>query len=209
MQINKIIFDFDGTIADSLEILIDTISYVLNNYGYENLDISKEKIRKNSIKELFKSSNISLLKLPFILNSINKQLSDKIEFIKPIAGITDIIKELNIKNFNLNIISSNNSENIKKFLKNNDLNDVFDNIYTERSVFGKHKVINKFLNKYNLKKENIIYIGDEVRDILAAKQSGIKIIAVSWGFNEANMLERYSPDFIAYNPTDILNFFKN
>lgn len=209
-QVNlpEIIFDFDGTIADSLSLLVNSINNIANDYGYKNIDISESKIRQTSIKDLIKTYKVSLFKLPFLVNATYQSMAKNSDLIKPFCGIVDAVKELKQNNFKLSIISSNNKENIQNFLKKHALNNIFDNIYTGSSIFGKHKIINKFLNKYNLKQEDTIYIGDEIRDIVAAKKSGIKIIAVSWGFNEPSILEKHSPDFIAFYPSEILKFLK-
>lgn len=204
----QIIFDFDGTIADTLPALVDTIKKIAYNYGYSNVNITQEDIRTSSIKSILKKNEFSLLKLPLLIRQVLKELFNNIDNIQPINGIIELINNLNNIGFKLSIISSNNSSNIKKFLINYNLEYRFDHIYSYSGIFSKHKSINKFLNKHKLEKENIIYIGDEVRDIEAAKVSGIKIIAVTWGFNEHIMLKNHNPDFIAAKPNDILKFLE-
>lgn len=82
---------------------------------------------------------------------------------------------------------------IKEVLQNNDLD-----------IFGKHTVINSFIKKHNLNKKDVLYIGDELRDIEACKKSKIKIISVTWGFDSCDLLLSGNPDFVAKTPTDII-----
>ena len=97
-------------------------------------------------------------------------------------------------------------KDIKVFLKNNGLN-FFGFIYTESNLFGKGRALNNLLIKHRLDPEETIYIGDEVRDIEAAKKAGIKIISVSWGFNSAKLLQKAKPDFLINKPKELLQLF--
>ena len=93
-------------------------------------------------------------------------------------GVDDVIHWLKKQGLELSIISSNSNENVKAFLKENNI-DVFDGIYCSRNLFGKEKIINRFIKKHNLEKDEVIYIGDEYRDIMACKINDVKVIAVS------------------------------
>jgi len=53
--------------------------------------------------------------------------------------------------------------------------------------------------------EDVIYIGDEVRDIEAARAAGIKIASVTWGYNLESILTENKPDYIVTQPRDLLN----
>ena len=75
-------------------------------------------------------------------------------------------------------MTSNSKENVKVFLKKNNL-DLFGKNYLESNVFGKHRLIKKFIKINNLKKDNLIYVDDETRDIEACKKIGLKIVAVT------------------------------
>lgn len=103
----------------------------------------------------------------------------------------------------LGILSSNNKTNIVKFLKNYRI-DFFDFIYSEKNLFGKSRAIDNLLKKQDLKPQEIIYVGDEIRDIEAAKKSKIKVVAVTWGFNTKAILEKMKPDFLVENPDELL-----
>ena len=55
-----------------------------------------------------------------------------------------------------------------------------------------------------MRKDEVVYVGDEVRDIKAAKRAGMKIIAASWGYNEREALEKYKPDLIVDRPVELI-----
>ena len=82
---------------------------------------------------------------------------------------------------------------------------MFDFIYSGTILFGKSKAINKFLKQENIKPEAVIYVGDEIRDIEAARRSEIKVIAVSWGFNSEQVLAELHPDYLIQNPAELID----
>ena len=93
-------------------------------------------------------------------------------------------------------------ENVSLFLNKHKLT-CFKHIDSDQSLFGKDKVIANFLKKYQIKNEEAIYVGDEVRDIEAAHKAKIKIMAVTWGFNYEEVLKQNSPDYLVNQPKQI------
>jgi len=82
--------------------------------------------------------------------------------------------------------------------------DYFDFIYSDGSLFGKGKILKRVLKKYEFFKRNVVYVGDEVRDIDAAREAGIKIVSVSWGFNSKEVLGSNKPNYIVDTPAELL-----
>lgn len=204
-----LIFDFDGTIADSRELLFKTFNQLSKKYGFA--EIKKEEIeihRNKTIKELFHSLKISWIKLPLLLIEYRKNYSKSISNIKFIVNMDEILQKLHKKNYLLGIVSSNSKENVSTFLRKNKL-DVFNFIHSGKSLFGKDRILVNLINKHKFIKEQVIYIGDEVRDIEAAKKSGIKVIAVTWGFQSKIILQKYNPDYIVDSPEDLYALIQN
>jgi phosphoglycolate phosphatase len=111
--------------------------------------------------------------------------------------------DLKKKNLILGIMSTNAEVNIRKFLDINKI-DVFDYVIGKGSLFGKDKIIKSILKKRKLKNTEVLYVGDEVRDIEACKKLKIKIISVTWGFNDKEVLKKMKPDFLIDKPEEIL-----
>ncbi len=92
---------------------------------------------------------------------------------------------------------------MEKFLKINNL-DFFDFIYSESNIFGKAKKLNGLLKEKKINPQSVFYVGDETRDITAAKEAGVKAIAVTWGFNGKEILKEQSPDYLVGNPEELI-----
>ncbi len=199
-----IIFDFDGTLADTIPISINILKNLASKYYHKTIDEKLiKKLRNKSIPEIFKELDISIIKLPFIARKARKELNKEIANLKPIKGISEILNQLKKQKIILGIVSSNSKESIIKFLEVNNLN-IFNFIYTNSRIFGKANNLKRLLrrNKWNI--ENTIYIGDEIRDIEAARKTGIKIISVAWGVNSLKKLAQYHPDILVKSPQELL-----
>jgi len=213
-MITTIIFDFDGTLADTLPFMRDRMLRLIKEAKATDLPDNEiiEKIKAKSYPELMKEFKISWLKLPFILAKVYQaqmDLYNEINKIKLFPGIRKLLGRLDEKGYRLGIVSSNMKENIKKFLEVKRLTVFFEFVYCEKNIFGKEKAIRHMLTDRGLKKTEIVYIGDEVRDIEAARKAGVKIISVSWGFNSKENLQKYQPDFLAGTAGDIEEYLKN
>jgi len=206
-MINTVIFDFDGTIANTLPYTFRNLFELLKE---EKVNINEQKmikdVRSKNFQELMKEWKISWVRLPFILGKIKqiqKDLFNEIEKIKFFPGIKKLLVELKRKNYILAILSSNLDNNIIKFLKLNNL-DYFDYIHCGSEILGKSVAISNFIKENGWKKEESIYVGDELRDLEACQKSGVKMIGVSWGLNTTEILKKRGADFIASKPSKIL-----
>ncbi len=208
MTIKVVLFDFDGTIADTLNVLLNITNRLAVEFGYKTIDQEELSYIKNlSSREIIKYSGISILKFPLLLAKVKSELNNEIQNIKPFPEIEAVLIEL-INQVDIGILSSNSKDNILKFFAANNLQNKFDFIYTEAAIFSKSKVINKILKQSKLKPEELIYVGDETRDIVAAKRSQVKAIAVSWGFNSKEILAQQNPDFLIHQPKELIDIIK-
>ena len=77
-------------------------------------------------------------------------------------------------------------------------------ICSEAPILEKDRAIKELLSQQALAPDEMIYIGDEMRDVDACRKVGMKIIAVCWGFNSKAALERKSPDYLVESPEELL-----
>jgi len=201
-----VIFDFDGTIVDSSHVFINIGNSLAEKYGVNKITVEDFKaLGKLNVRDKCKKLGIPLYKVPKIAIEILEKFYHHADELHLVEGIRDTIIKLKEYGYQLGIISSNSSPNIEKFLKSVDMN-FFDCIQCAPGIFGKHHAINKFLKNMNLYKEHVIYIGDELRDIVSCKKSRVKVIAVTWGYDSVELLSTGNPDFLANNPHEIIGF---
>jgi phosphoglycolate phosphatase len=205
MTVKVILFDFDGTIADTYQAIAKITNQLSTEFGYKALDQEELILIKNiSSREIVKRSEISIFKLPFLVRRVRAELSKEIAELQPIKGIAQVLLKLKKQGYILGIVTSNNKENVNIFLAKNQLDHLFSYIYSSTAIFGKHRVLNQVIREHNIVQSDIIYVGDETRDIRSARKSLISVVAVSWGFNAAEILQEHQPDYLVAEPSELL-----
>ncbi len=199
-----IIFDFDGTIADTFDLALEIYNTIAPEYNCRPAGPEDhELLRTKKPQELLKTYGVTRLKLLTLLLRIRKELSRHIPDIKLVSGMEASLQEIRNSGYKMGILTSNSVSNVSKFLDINNLSGLFDFIYSGRSLFGKEKVIRRLLMHEQLSADRVIYVGDETRDIEASKNAGIPVVAVSWGLNRREVLASLSPDQIADDPKEL------
>lgn len=202
-MIKEIVMDFDGTIALTLEASVKILNDLSEKYGFRKVTSEDVKIfRSEGWKKALKGFNISILKLPVILVDGQKKITKEMDKIEIVAGLKEVLTEIKSKGFTLGVLTSNSKENVEKFFEKYNL-EMFDYIYSDRSLFGKDKVIKKLLKERKLNKNEILYVGDEVRDWEACERVGVKMIGVGWGFNDEPILRKSGLEKIVNSPIDL------
>lgn len=207
-KIKAIIFDFDGTIADTLPFTFKKIIEIAKKYKIKNNSDIVEKIKTLTPKELFKEFKISWFKTPFIIWEIKKtqkELFYHLDKIKIFPGIKNLLKSLKKRKIKVFIYSSNIKKNIEYFLKKNKINNYFEKIYVGRNLLGKDRDLINILKKENLKKEEVFYVADEIRDVLACHKAKINMIGVEWGLAGKKGFQEYKPNFLIKKPEKLLD----
>lgn len=186
-----IVFDFDGTLADTLRVFLNIYNEIAPKQGCRIIQESDlEMIRSRPLRDLMKEFGVTIFKLPRLIVETIGKFSEKIDEVKFHPGILELLDNLKKQGYKLGILTSNSEIEVKKILEMHGKLDLFDFVYSEKSLFGKHRILKKLMDSHSIDHQEIIYVGDEVRDVEAAKKVGIEMIAVSWGMNTKAALEK-------------------
>ncbi len=192
-MIKNVIFDFDGTIANTEALAYQIYEEIVDDYTTHKLSREAfENLKKVSIYEKFKRHQVSIFKLPKLARQAMRILSHMMDEVDPFDGMVDMIRLLKERDYQLFILSSNSKQNIQKFLLRHDIN-IFTHVYGKAKYFGKEKILKKLLKTYKLDVSTTVYIGDEVRDVVSCRHVGIPIYSVTWGFDDPDFLKRENP----------------
>lgn len=205
-MINALLFDFDGTIIDSLVPTIKAYNRVATR---QKLPLVLDNVYKNLRNEtnphvLFSKLKIRKYRLPFLVRSIRNELYKEIDTLQITDGIVETMKKLS-KEYEIYIVSSNTEKFIKAFLKlpeGQKIAKYIKKIFCYPSVLGKARLLKRVLKQIKLQANQTLYIGDEIRDINACTELNIPIISVTWGYNSKKILKQYN-DHVVDSPNEI------
>ncbi|PFK41134.1 HAD family hydrolase [Bacillus cereus] len=204
-----VVFDFDGTLVDSQNIFVPIYNQIAEKHGYTTVrEEDIEPLRKLSISARCKQLHVPLYKLPMLAVEFYKLYQPAIKDLVLFHGMKEVLDELHRKGYEIAIISSNSEEHIKAFLHNNQMEAIQD-IYCSKNLFGKDKMIKKFLKEKQITEKDMLYVGDEQRDIVACKKVGVNVIWVGWGYDVMETVKEDSPNYMVYTPNEILHIVES
>jgi len=180
--VKEIAFDFDGTLVNSLAITVEVLNEVLPEFGLRK--VSKADVdyfRKNGARAAAVKSGLSWWKILRINAAVKRKLRSRISEAKMFPGMKKLWDDLKKEGWRIGVVSSNDRKNI---------NIKADYVIAGGTILGKERLLRKL-------RKGTIYVGDEVRDIEASRKAGIKIIAVSWGYNDKEILAKAKPVYLA------------
>ncbi|MEO7364461.1 MAG: HAD-IB family phosphatase [Candidatus Saccharimonadales bacterium] len=201
-----IIFDFDGTIADSFDYVLEFLTV---EAGVEPLiGTDRQAFRNLSMIAMARKLGHRHWKLPLLFWKGKRVMSRALETITPFDGMPEVIRKLHAEGHELFIVSSNSLLNIREFLHKYELHEYFLEIYGSVGMFGKAPVLRKLLREQHLELAESLYVGDEQRDVAAAQSIQMPIIAVLWGFARQADLRRRRPTALAETPDQIITIIE-
>jgi phosphoglycolate phosphatase-like HAD superfamily hydrolase len=199
------IFDFDGTLADSLPAMISVFNK--NIRGGVN-PLTEDEIlmfRNLSSRQAINKLGVRWWQVPRLILQGIPDFRALVPTLKTFEGLPAALAALQNRGDKLFIVTSNTRDSVDEFLEHQKLESYFTEIITGAGLFKKSKHIRRLIKTYGLKRKETFYVGDETRDIQAARLSRIKVISVAWGFNTKAALMRRKPNYIVDKPEDLLS----
>lgn len=199
-----IVFDFDGTLADSLEAGRMIFNQIAPDYGLAEIDVQRlAELRHLTLRELFKAVGVKKRNVPSILRKGRALMRERVGGLSPCPGIIEQLPALRASTTRFGILTSNSVENVEIFLRKFGVRHYFDFISSCSKLKGKAKYLKAISKTYSVSPEKILYVGDEVRDVKACHKAGVAVVAVTWGFNSARALARSQPSIMVDTPEEL------
>lgn len=206
MKYRLVMFDFDGTLADSFAWFLGVLDELAVKYKFKRLSSEElESLRSESAATVLARTGVSRWKLPSIGRHIHKLAARDAERIQLFPGVAEMLRLLDERGAILSIVSSSKEANIRRILGEENAARIR---FWEggAALFGKRTRIRRVLRKAGVKPAEALYVGDEVRDLEAARAEGVAFGAVSWGFTRFETLQSHQPE-AAFATADELTKF--
>lgn len=187
------IFDLDGTLADSFPWFLRTINDVADHFNFRRVkDEDVEELRHASSREILSYLEVPLWKLPAIARHARRLKAEAAAEIALFDGVEAMLRTLAESGVQLALVTSDSEANAREKL--GDVAALFAHFDCSASLFGKPAKFRRVIRRAGVSHERVIAIGDEVRDIEAARAVGIACGAVCWGYAAPAALRAHAPD---------------
>lgn len=204
-SLSAIFFDLDGTLVDSSIGIHNGFTYTFEQLGVPSPDAKTIRSFMGPPLETSFSSCLPADQIELAIQLYRSYYKKKgVYEAQLFPQIKDLLTEL-AKQYPLYITTTKNTPTAIDMTSNFEINQFFDGIYgSSPQALHKADVIRQALTAHNLAPENVVIVGDTKFDMIGAQETGIKKLAVTWGFGDEKDLMTYHPDWVAHQPTDIL-----
>src|SRR5262245_3810472 len=203
MRYRLAIFDLDGTLADSLPWFRGHVNDVADRFGFHR--VAEEDIgalRRAGPREILERLRVPLWKVPRIARHMRRLKAAHLDAIPLFPGVGAMLRALKDGGLRLALVSSDTEANARAQLGPANAA-LFSDFACGAALFGKAAKFRRVVRRAGVPPASAIAIGDEVRDIEAARTAGIACAAVTWGYAADETLREHRPDLLLERMEDI------
>lgn len=207
MSKRLVIWDFDGTLADTLRIALHVFNDLAEDRGFLPID-DPDSVRDMSMSEFLAAHKVRMHQIPAAFAELLRRIHQRRRTIRMNDGIAAAVSKLHNSGIEQAVVSSNNAATISGCLKQAKIEQCFRSIHGTSRLFGKSKTLQRVAAKYGRTPQQVLYVGDEIRDIEAARAAGTACAAATWGLNSEAALRSAQPNYIVHSPSDVADLLK-
>lgn len=190
------IFDFDGTLADSFDWFISIINDVADRYRFRRIEPHEvEALRGYEARRIIQHLEVPMWKMPLVAREMRRRMSRDIGRIALFPGVEEMLEGLAEGGVALAVVTSNSAENVRRVLGPRSTA-LVRHLECGAALLGKRPRLRKVLRAARVAPGQAICIGDEIRDLHAARAEGIPFGAVTWGFTHGAALRALAPEAV-------------
>jgi len=200
-----VLFDFDGVLVDSLSVYEKTVTECLQKIGSQIVQNREDFLAlfNNNFYEALAENGIDLEEFSRISTPILQAVA--VADIIPFDSVCKCVEQIKIP---IAIISSNSAQAIKAVFEYWNMKPFFREIFGSEFRYSKKEKIDYAMKMFGVMPKDTIYVGDTVGDIKEARQAGVMVAAVSWGWHNRKHLEEAMPDYLVDTPEELLAVIK-
>jgi phosphoglycolate phosphatase len=198
------IFDFDGTLADSFPWFLEIVNDVADRFGFRRIEEHEvDTLRGYDVRGMIRHLRTPAWKLPLIARHMRARMAADIDRITLFPGVGELLRALHGHGVTIAIVTSNSEANVRRVL--GPTNAALVRYYgCGASLLGKRSKLRRVLRASGIPAVDAVKIGDEIRDLHAARAAGMAFCGVGWGYTHARALAAHGPDALCTTMDELM-----
>jgi len=197
-----VIFDFDGTLADTYGWFLSILDDAIARFRlYKPAPDEVEAMRGLSARQVMTRMKVRPWKLPAIVRHTRREKLKAAATTELFAGIPELLRDLRAAGIKVVVVSSDTTESVRRTLDREGIE--VDLLNCGASIHGKTSKFKKVLKQMGVDAKDAVSVGDEIRDIDAARPIGMRAGAVSWGYTLPEALAAHNPAYLFKDVADM------
>jgi phosphoglycolate phosphatase len=203
MRYSLVIFDLDGTLADSFPWFLGSLNDVADAFRLRRIPEHEiEPLRHADVRDILARLGVPRWKVPMIARHLRQLKTAHLADIALFPGVDPMLRTLRDGGVTLTLVSSDNESNAKTLLGKENAA-LFSDYDCSAALFGKVAKFRRVMKRARVAPASVLAIGDEARDLEAARAAGIDFAAVTWGYTAPEKLRSLAPTLIFEQIEDI------
>lgn len=192
MAYKLVLFDFDGTLADSFAWFLGAINRVAGKHGFKRIDAHDvDALRGLSGRQMMAHLGLPLWKVPLVAGDMRRLMAESAGDIRLFDGVDRLLAHLQAHRVETAVVTSNVQDNVLRILGSENAARIR-HFECGASIFGKAARFRAMLRRTGFAPDEVLCVGDEIRDAQAAAAAGLDFVGVSWGYTHPEALSPHS-----------------
>jgi phosphoglycolate phosphatase len=203
MAYKLVIFDFDGTLADTADWTIGIFNDMAKKHRFKTVSADEiEMLRGKDNREIIAYLGVQKWRLPFMASDMRRRVAAAADHIRLFDGVPELLRTLDGAGIAMGMVSSNSEANIRRAL-GPDAGRIT-HYGSGVSLFGKAGRLRKLVQQAGVAPAEVLCVGDETRDIEAARTAGLHSAAVTWGYMKEEVLRKWEPTVLVTSIPELM-----
>ncbi len=191
MPYRLIAFDFDGTLADSLDCFLAALTEASRMHGFRDATPElRPALRGMSAREIIRALEVPMWKVPRVTIDMRRLMRPRIAHVKLFPGVDATFDALAARGIRIAIATSNTEDIVRDRLGPHASRCV-DTFVCGIPLFGKARRLRALVREAGMQPDDVLYVGDEIRDAEAARRARIAFQGVAWGYTAPDALQAH------------------
>ncbi len=203
MRYPLVVFDFDGTLADSLANSIAIFQRIGPELGLRPV-VDLEAARSMPTRQFLRQIGVRFWQLPRVVRAFQAASAEHAAELRLHDGVAGMLRGLHGNGHRLGVLSSNCEDVIRTCLRANGVEELFAFVVGYPKLFGKAKALRRIVKAEKLAREDVLFVGDELRDVEAGHKAKVATVAVTWGFQTETLLQSGNATHLVRRPEELV-----